>query len=555
MNYIIIALLIIRPFICEQANASLAILFDIFFLSFFLLHTLLIKGLRGKKSVFLLSLIFPFFIILSNFFSVNSYNSEAELLRVFVLVLIFNFVYSQNKRQRSILVAGMLSISAIICLRALYQYFSGIDFIRDSYSFDQLTKSGFYAWELLLQERVVSWFSSPNILGGYLIAFCPLACVYLLKGIRQKNAGAIVLFSFLCLVLFLSVLLTKTISAFLSFILSMIFLFALLSRGKKSGKMSRYAGVILALFFVCLFGLFFKRGDSFFDFKNPQNSFLQRVYYWQSALKIISEHPVAGVGAGNFKTVYPRFKNVNANETIYAHNSYLQIWAESGFPALAFFVLLVFIVFNTALKRRPELIDAGIIAGCFAVLLHDFTGYSLFVNQAGHTWWILLGCVLAGSEHDLKIREGSPRQLSFLKSCYLMFSMFLLFNAFLFYQSGRGIKKAVMFFKNREFNSSIISARNALRYKPNNDFAYYILARNFREIDSGKFSIQALKNYKRAIFLNKQYAFYYFELAEYFFLHDQIDSAKRFIRLAVKFYPQNPKFQALNSNINKLRSK
>jgi len=233
MNYVIIALLIIRPFICEQANATLAILFDIFFLSSFFLYILLVKDLRFKKLVFLLSLIFPFLRYLSNFFSVNLYNSKAELLRVFVLVLIFNFVYFQNKKQRSILIAGMLGVSVIICLRALYQYFSGIDFIRDNNSFDQLTKNGFYAWELLKQKRVVSWFASPNILGGYLIAFCPLSCVYLLKSIKQKNKRAIVLFSFLCLVLFLSLLLTKTISAFLSFILSMIFLFAFYLWGRN----------------------------------------------------------------------------------------------------------------------------------------------------------------------------------------------------------------------------------------------------------------------------------------------------------------------------------
>ncbi|MCG2712357.1 MAG: O-antigen ligase family protein [Candidatus Omnitrophica bacterium] len=555
MSYIIIVLLGLRPFICEQANASLAILFDIFFLSFFLLYILLIKNFQIKKPVFFLSLIFPFFIMLSNFFSVNSYNSEAELLRVFVLVLIFNFVYFQNKKQRNVLIAGMLSISAIICLRALYQYFSGIDFIRNSQTFDQLTKNGFYAWELLLQKRVVSWFASPNILGGYLIAFCPLACVYLFKSIGEKNKKATVLFSFLCLALFLSVLLTKTISVFLSFILSMIFLFTLLSRGKKTGEMNKAAGIILTVFFVCLLGLFLKRGDSFFDFKNPQNSFSQRVYYWQSGLKMISEHPVAGIGAGNFRTVYPRFKNANANETIYTHNSYIQIWAESGFAALAFFLLFVFIVFRSALKRRPEPIDAGIIAGCFAVLLHNFTDYSLFVNQSGHIWWILLGCVLSGSEHDLKIIERSTRQSLFLRMSYLIFSIFLLFNAFLFYQSERSIKESVMFFKNRQFNSSIISAYKALRCKPNNDLAYYILARNFRVIEVGKLSPKALNNYKQAISLNKNYAFYYFELAEYFFSHNKIDSARRFIRLAIKFYPQNSKFQALNSSINKLKSK
>ena len=524
MNYLIIGLLCLRPFICEQANTTLGILFDIVFLCFFLLHILQTQNLNAKKPVFLLGLVFPFFIYLNNIFSVNSYNSEAELLRVFVLVLIFNFVYFLSEKQRSVLIAGMLSISAIICLRALYQYFFGINFIKSGNSFDQLTKGGFYAWELIKQKRVVSWFSSPNLLGGYLIAFFPLACVYLLKSVSEKSKKGIVGFSFLCLILFLSVLLTKALSAFLSLILSMIFLFTLLSWGKKTKGMNKNAGIILVLFFVCLVGLFLKRSESFVDLKNPQNSFLQRTYYWQSALEIISEHSITGIGAGNFKIVYPRFKNTNANETIYAHNSFLQIWAESGFPALAFFLLFVFIVFNRALKTRPKPIDAGIIAGCFAVLLHNLTDYTLFVSQSGHMWWILFGCVLSGSEHDLKIiEEGSYRRSSSLKWCYIVFSLLLLFNAFSFFMSERSIKKSVNFFKNDDFDNSITSARVALRYKPDNDFAYYILGCNFRRIEGDKLSLNALNYYKKAISLNSNYAFYYFELAQYFLNHNQYD--------------------------------
>ncbi|MCK4994217.1 MAG: O-antigen ligase family protein [Candidatus Omnitrophica bacterium] len=554
MHYVIILLLIIRPLICEQANASLAILFDIFFLGFFLLHILFAKHLKINKPVFLLSITFPFLIALSNLFSVNLFNSEAELLRVFVLVLIFNFVCFLDKRQRGILIKGMLGISAIVCLRAIYQYFFGIDFIRNSQSFDQLTESGFYAWELLLQKRVVSWFSSPNIMGGYLITFCPLAFASLFKSIKEKNKREVVLFSLLCLVLFLSVILAKALAVFLSFILSMVFLFALLSSNKKTKDMNKYAGIIIVIFVTCLVGLFFLRRASFVDFKNPQNSIAQRVYYWQSSLQIISEHPIAGVGAGNFKIIYPRFKNKSANETVYAHNSYLQIWAESGLVALLIFGFFIFIIFRSAMQKKLSCIDAGIIAGCVAVLLQNFFDYSLFITQSAHIWWIFLACVLSESEHDLEKVKGTHRHLTPLKLFYLILSVLLLFDSFLFYKSENSIKEAVRLFKNKEFDDSIVWARNALRYKPENDLAFYIIARNFRGIEKSKLSINALNYYNKAISLNKNYAFYYWELAVYFFRHNKIDEAKRFIDLAIKSYPQNPKFQSLNSKITDLES-
>ncbi len=554
MNYLIIAQLIIRPFICEQVNASLGFFFDITFLGCFLLFILNSKQLKVKKSVFLISLIFPFFIVLSNFFSVNSYNSQAELLRIFVLVLIFNFVCLLESKQRRFLIAGMLCISGIICLRALYQYFSGIDFIRDSNSFEQLTKDGFYAWELLLNKRAVSWFVSPNILGGYLIGFFPLASVYLFKSIGEKNTTKILIFSFLCLFLFLSLLLTKALAVFLSFILSMIFLFVLIYKDKDRGVIKRYAGIALLFSCVCLFGLFFSRREAFIDLKNPQNSITQRLYYWQSSLKIINEHPLVGVGAGNFKIVYPRFKNASANETIYAHNSYLQIWAESGLPALAFFIVFVFIVFRVALKKRISPVDSGMIAGCLGVLLYNFLDYSFFITQATHIWWIFLACVLSSGDQDKNITAESSWRLISLRLCYLVLCLFLLFNAFLFSKTEKSIRDAVMFFKNREFDKSIAAAQEALVYKSNNDLAYYILARNFRSIEKSKLSARALSYYKKAISLNDNYAFYYGELANYLLMHNKINGARQFSELALKFYPQNKKFQALNYKVDSSKS-
>ena len=554
MNYIIIAQLILRPFICEQSNVSLAFFYDMVFIGLFFLSILFREHLKVKNMIFLLSLIFPFFIALSNLFSVNTFNSGIELLRVFVLVLIFNFVYLLKSGQRRLLIAGMLGVSGIICLRALYQYFSGIDFIRSANTFEQLTQSGYYAWEMLLNKRVVSWFSSPNILGGYLIAFCPLASVYLFESIGEKNKRKIGLFSILCLILFLSVFLTKSLAVFLSFILSMVLLFVLIGEFKKQRGMRRYAGIVLVLFFICMGGLFFSRREAFIDLKNPQNSMTQRVYYWQSALKIISEHPLSGVGAGNFKLVYPRFKNISANETIYAHNSYLQIWAESGLPAFLFFGLFIFIVFKNALKSRLKLLDAAMISGCLAVLMLNFLDYSFFISQSAHVWWIFLACVLFGSEKEESLIECSYLRLKFLKLFYLVLSGSLFFNIFLFYKSDLNIKEAVMFFGKKQFDKSIDSALAALRYKPNNDLAYYILARNYRTIENGALSKAALDHYKKAVSLNENYAFYYGEIAVYFLTHKKIDQAGQWAELALKFYPHNPKFLALNSHLIHLTS-
>ena len=73
-----------------------------------------------------------------------------------------------------------------------------------------------------------------------------------------------------------------------------------------------------------------------------------RYYHWGNSLMIIKEHPVLGVGLGNWRFNYPLYYksfapdptfnyNVQVRKT---HNDYLQLAAECGIPALVLFLIL-----------------------------------------------------------------------------------------------------------------------------------------------------------------------------------------------------------------------
>jgi len=76
--------------------------------------------------------------------------------------------------------------------------------------------------------------------------------------------------------------------------------------------------------------------------------FEARYYHWGNTLMMIKEHPVSGVGLGNWRFNYPLYYksfapdptfnyNVQVRKT---HNDYLQLAAECGIPALLLFLLL-----------------------------------------------------------------------------------------------------------------------------------------------------------------------------------------------------------------------
>ncbi len=74
------------------------------------------------------------------------------------------------------------------------------------------------------------------------------------------------------------------------------------------------------------------------------NSMLVRWQYWQATSKMFVDHPLTGVGAGNFSNIYTRYKVASAPETVSdPHNFILSILAQYGPLGLIGFMFIIFI--------------------------------------------------------------------------------------------------------------------------------------------------------------------------------------------------------------------
>ena len=73
-----------------------------------------------------------------------------------------------------------------------------------------------------------------------------------------------------------------------------------------------------------------------------------RYYHWGNSLMMIKDHPLLGVGLGNWRFNYPLYYKSFTRDPLFnyqmqvrkTHNDYLQLAAECGIPALCFFLLL-----------------------------------------------------------------------------------------------------------------------------------------------------------------------------------------------------------------------
>jgi O-antigen ligase len=121
------------------------------------------------------------------------------------------------------------------------------------------------------------------------------------------------------------------------------------------------------------------------DSKGNENSTAFRVETWKGTLNQATQNPLLGTGPGTYPYKYPQYAIVA--KTDLAHNSYLQVAAEVGFPALiALLVGILGIVFGALIRLRKEFnvaTAAGIGAICIGLLR------SIFDSE-----WALLGNAL-----------------------------------------------------------------------------------------------------------------------------------------------------------------
>ena len=124
-----------------------------------------------------------------------------------------------------------------------------------------------------------------------------------------------------------------------------------------------------------------------------------------SAAMIFGDHPIAGVGYGNFEIHYPRYAQMLAldgrREERQAHSLYLEVAAETGMVGMLAFGALVGGAAVGAFRARRRLSEEGDpssaqLAQGFGFALLGYLAGSIFLHLTyPRYFWLLIGIGLA----------------------------------------------------------------------------------------------------------------------------------------------------------------
>lgn len=99
----------------------------------------------------------------------------------------------------------------------------------------------------------------------------------------------------------------------------------------------------------------------------------ERPDYWRVSLDLFAEHPVAGVGGGNFEREYTALRH-EPKYSRYTHNIWMRALSEGGIVGLVLLLGFVLVVFGAALGplRRLNGDRRAVVAACLAVAAYFF---------------------------------------------------------------------------------------------------------------------------------------------------------------------------------------
>ncbi len=365
MQYLVLTLIFCRPFISSLAYPRANSFYSLCLIA--LLSVWLFKSScwkQGFKKLALPTASFILALAISLCFSMDKTRSASELYKYLGAVLLIMALQNLTNKDKKNYLTAILYCGTLISLLAIYQYFVGFRHLGNFINAQNIDNR--FVLDYLRQKRVFFPFVTPGILAGYLIMVGPLALL------SNKKFLFILPMAF-------ALLLTSSLGAFIS-----LFLTALIYIGLKGDFKKTKAGLLfLLVIFIPM--IFLMRNACGRDHLSPMFSMSMRINYWRDTLGIIWAHPFAGIGLGNFNLVYAR----------YAHNSYLQFWAEAGLIGIASLFWLILSVFRSGAdkiegigKNKEKLVITACLA---AFALHNLYDFSFFLPEVNLIWWAILG--------------------------------------------------------------------------------------------------------------------------------------------------------------------
>ena len=245
-------------------------------------------------------------------------------------------------------------------------------------------------------RRLASVYGSPNNVGLFLGRCIPFALSFLFAPLdrRRRIAAAVSLG-----VMGLAIILSQSVGAIFLGVPAAVVAVLLVYGGKRPRLILLGLVIIAVVGFV--FSLQSERFARVLDFDSGTNFF--RIRVWQSALNVIHDHPITGLGLDQFLYAFrghyilpDAWQEPNLS---HPHNIILDFWIRLGILGVGL-LLVMQLVFWKALRRAVRIyqkndpllyaIVVGVVGSMVNLIFHGLIDNSVFVQDLCYVFIFLL---------------------------------------------------------------------------------------------------------------------------------------------------------------------
>ncbi len=403
---------------------------------------------------------------------------------------------------------------------------------------------------------MISTILNRDFFGSFLVIFIPLtiAGTFVFKTAGRRLFSAIAgLLMILCLYLAFSK------DSGVAFILSML-VFAIAYYKYESEKKIRIPHLhiwIIGCLILALTLVFFTQGILAERLKGVGFTLTSRMIIWAGGVNIFIESPrtiLFGAGPGSFRLLFPQFRSPDyhlwdiSNVTLFSHNNYLDLLAETGVLGFIGYMWLVGVILYFGLKlirgcqnANLRVCQIAILSSLCAMLFTNFFSPNARWAVVGiNNWGVLglsLGCYLCwqqsiakpGGTHRLASTPKPITMLGLLVLSLLISVLSIVYGIHYFlgaYYNKQGLDYSIV----RQYPIAITNFKKALEYNPTFITTYYKLAHAYNQ--NGQTAL-ALKTYEDLAKYAPDYSEIHYNLGVmYSALGNNAASSKEFVKAA-----------------------
>lgn len=278
--------------------------------------------------------------------------------------------------------------------------------------------------------RVFGTFFNPNFLAGYLCLTMPVTLALSLASAPSTSRSQHWLALFGAFLQMVAILLTGSRFGVFSAALALVVMAAWITLRRAWTAKSLALFGLFCFMSIAIAGLLARpltQRVASAQVEAQEHSGGFRVWTWRGTLAMVEANPLFGTGLGTFEIAYPRYALVGF--TRLAHNSYLQLAAEAGVPAVFLLVAALGTLAWAVLRREQNapvainewdarVLRAGLVGATTAGLVRNLIDSDWSVFASLFTFWAVAGILLALSSELSS--SASPARLKTLQGAHLI---------------------------------------------------------------------------------------------------------------------------------------